>query len=270
MALRKEEQDALKDLGLDVEKLKAALTSDDEVEVGIPKGLFIPETDRESYDKRIGQRHYEEGKVAGLEKAVKEWKAKEGIDVEGKTLDVLIPALKDKVLRDAKIEPEQKVKDLTLSLETLRAQYTSDTTAKEKEIEALRTQLQATRLDSTLRSHLPDKLAGLKPEQFIRLAKDDFNFEFVESGEIVAKQSGQIIVDKLQKPRPVADILSEYAISNGWIDANGRGGNNEPGGSSSGKFKTLNDLMAHMEKEGISPASEDGMAMLDDFRKKQK
>ena len=250
-------------LGVDESSLTKALTSDEEVEISIPVGIFIPDAEKEDYEARLKKTAYNEGKETGVEMAIKEWKKKEGIDVEGKSMEVLINAIKEKAVKEVKVPTDEKVSKLTTDLEALRNTYQADVSMKDSEIQKLQGALKGKEIDHTLRGFIPDGLSVVKPDHFMHIAKHEYTFDLVD-GQMVAKKGDQIITDKLQKPRPVNEILTEYAAEQGWLKENGRAGGNEPGGKSE-TFKTKSDVYGYLVKERIDPMSPQGQKLLKEF-----
>jgi hypothetical protein len=269
MALKKESAEAIAAaLGLDATQLTEALASENEVEIEVPTGLFIPETEKEAFVTRLKKEGYNEGKVAGVEMEVKRLKEQFGIQKEGKSIDVLLDGFKEKITTEIKTPTDEKVKTLTSQMEELRKTYTTDLTHRDGEIQKLQQQLKDNQVNSTLRSHVPEGLKGLNPDQFLHVTKLEYQFDVDDSGQLVAKKGNEIVTDKLQKPRPVREILTEYAVSNGWIAKEGRAGGNEPGGSST-TFKTMHEVQKHMHINGIDPMSSEGQRLVKEFKEAQ-
>lgn len=267
MALKKEDVEAMaKALGLDTAKVVEALTSDAEVQITVPEGTFIPKADEEDYKQRLTKPAYEEGKKAGVEIAVKDWKAKEGITTEGKTLDVLIPAIKAKTLEEAKLPADEKVKEANRKYDTLLKEHEAAIQQKESEIQALNGNINTLKTEGSLMPLVPEKLTGLKPVQFLKLFKAEYEPVLTETGELVVKQFGKIVEDKLAKPRSARDIMTEFAIENKWLLKDGAGGGNESGGGS--KWKDEAELISAMKQRKAS--LEELNSELEAFRKSKK
>ena len=267
MALKKENVEAIaKALGLDAAKVIEAFTSDTEVQITVPEGTFIPKADEEDYKQRLTKPAYEEGKKAGVEIAVKEWKTKEGITAEGKTLDVLIPAIKAKTLEEAKLPADEKVKEAQRKYDTLLKEHETAIQQKDSEIQALNVNISVLKTEGSLMPLIPEKLTGLKPAQFLKLFKAEYEPVLNENGELVVKQYGKIVEDKLAKPRSAKDIMTEFAIENKWLLKEGAGGRDEPGGGS--KWKDEAELIADARKRKLS--GDELAAELEAFRKSQK
>lgn len=88
---------------------KEGLTSDTEVEVTMPEKWHT------FTDDNIAKRDkskYEEGKVAGLEMDIKQFKTDNSLDFDGKTLSKLVDHIKESATKAAGKEPEAKYKEL--------------------------------------------------------------------------------------------------------------------------------------------------------------
>ena len=106
-------------LGVKIETLKEALTSDNEVEVSYKSGMLLDDTQLTSLKSTVKKEGYNEGKVAGVEIRAKEIKEKFNIDIEGKDFDKIFTTYGENVLKDAKIEPDKKLKEVNDSLANL-------------------------------------------------------------------------------------------------------------------------------------------------------
>lgn len=246
------------------EVLQKALTEKDEIELELIPGSFVSDTELETVKATVREEGKKEGNTIGYDFAMKDIKKDLGIEIEGKDRKVIIEAARAKILADAKIEPDKKVKELSESLEKLQGTYQSDLTAKNNEIETYKQALQGFKIDSDLAGHFPQGLTGIKPAHFTTIAKTEFSFDY-EGGQLVAKKNGAILKDKLEKPVPVADVLADFARANGWIGAPGRGGEGGSGGIDPA-WKTVNDVYAHMEKNKIDPMSDEGQKLIADFK----
>lgn len=251
-------------LGIDIEQLKTALTSDEEVEISYKSGEFLDEDGLTALKNTVKTQGYKEGTVAGVEMEAKRVKEKFGIEVEGKSFDTILDTFQKQTLSNAKIEPNKKVSELTQSISNLQKQYETDLGLKSKEIESLNSKIGSFERNTELSKHLPDTIKGIKPDQFVTLAKTEFEFGF-EDGVFVAKKGGSILKDSLERPISPKEVLTGFAKNNGWIDKSGREGTDEPG---SGKvFKTESDVFKYLEENNISFESDEGQKIIDSFNK---
>jgi hypothetical protein len=261
--LNNEDKKILTDtFGMDVEELKTALASDDEVKIKYKSGDFLDEqalTDLKDTVKRAG---YNEGKTPHLEMEAKRVKEKFGIDVEGKNFDNIFESFKTKTLADAKIAPDKKVSELNESLTNLQKKYTTDLGVKDQEILKKDGEIAGFKTDSSIAKHLPDGLKGVNQQQFTTLAKSAFGFG-TEDGSFVIKKNGKIMKDNMEKNIAPKDALTDFATLNGWIDKSGRGGGDNNGGSS--EHKTIKDVFKHLKEKNIDPYGDEGQKIIDEF-----
>ena len=269
--IQKEFQTFLEDtLGVKIDALKSALTSDEEVKIEFNQGTFLNDDDLTAVKDKLKKQGYNDGKIAGVEMAAKELKESFGIEAEGKDLKGIFEAYGSKVLTDAKIEPNKKIQELQSSLDTLRTTYETDLSVKDQEINTFKGKLDRFNINQTLMSELPEALS-LNPKHFMTLAETEFQFELGEDGSPIVKKNGQILKDKLEKPVSPKQVLSEFAESNGFLGGKkptgrgGKGGYTPPTGSD--EFKTQHDVYRYMEKNRIDPASDEGWALVDNFNK---
>ena len=251
--------------GADV--LQKAITSEDEISIEFVDGSFVSDSELEDLKNERFNSGKKEGQTICYDFAMKDVKKDFGLDIEGKNREDIIKAARSKVMSDAKIEPDKKISELNQSLENLRKQYETDKSSWEGEVSSYKGKLKDISIMNELQRNTPD-IKGLKSSQFATLARTEFEFDFSEDGMLVAKKNGNIIKDKMEKPIPVKDILTDYATQNGWNSVPGRGGNNEFGDKS--EFKTLNDVYKHMEQNNINPMSAEGEKLINDFKNAKK
>ncbi len=264
--IQKELQTLLEDtLGVKIDALKSALTSEDEVTVEFNQGTFLNDESLGTLKESMKKAGYNDGKVAGLEMEAKRLKEHFGIEIEGKDLNKIIEAHGQKVLTDAKIEPNKKIADLQGSLEALQSTYNTDMAAKDQEISSKTNQLNQFSINSRLMSELPDNLS-ISPKHFLTIAQTEVSFEQADDGAIVVKRGDAVLKDKLEKPIPVKDFLNDFATDNSFLGkSKGRGQDNDYNGGGKSEFKTMHDVYRHMEKNKIDPTSKAGSALIEQF-----
>lgn len=248
------------------EKLLALLKDDKaESELTIPKVNMIVDEELETLKESVKKTGYEEGKQAGSEMFAKELKKKFGIEKDGKSLDTVFGYIHEKVLADAKIEPDKKIKDLSESLERLQKQAETDKGSYETKINELTQTITQRDIDFFVQSTMP-QLTGIKPNQALALYKLDRQLSKDDNGNIVILKGGQVLKDKMEKPIEFTSDFSEWAKENGWMGNAGRGGGNDPGGHGK-SFKSMDEVFKYMETNKIDPDSETGRKLRDDFNK---
>ena len=248
--------------GADV--LQKAISSDEEIEITLVKGDFVSDEKLETLKTQMRDEGKNEGQNIGYDFAMKDLKKDFGIELEGKDRKKIGEAIKKQVLTDAKIEPEKKISELKQSLEKLQQTYDTDLGKKDEELKIEKQKTRGFQINSDLSQHLPE-LNGIKPAQFLTLARSEFSFDYGDNGNLIVKKGDSVLKDKMENPLAPKDILTEYAKSNGWMTIDGRGGGDEPGGSGSSDFKTIGDVYKYMEDNKIDPMSSEGQKLKEDF-----
>lgn len=267
MAFTKEFKDFLTGLGVEADKLQEAITSDEEVEVTHNSGTLISDEKLDDLKTKVKSEGYNDGKVAGVEMAIKSAKEKYGLNFEGKSIDVFAESYKKQVLEEVKAPTDKKVTELTESLEKLQGTYTKDLGDKDTEISGLKGSLNKLKTNGELMQHIPANLKGVKPNQLVQLARTEIEFDY-DDGVLVGKKNGKTMKDNMENSIPVADILSDYAKKNDWISIKGRKGEHEFSGED-GEFKSMHDVQKYMDDNKINPMSEEGQSIVDKFNKNQ-
>lgn len=251
--------------GADV--LQKAISSEEEVNLEFVAGSFVSDEQLDSLKSDVFESGKKEGNKIGYDFALKDVKKDFGIDIEGKDRKEIVKAVSSKIMSDAKLEPSKKIQELESSLESLQKTYQTDLSAKNLEVEKLSNKVRSTLVDTSLMGYIPDGLDIIKPSQFAMLAKGEYEFDFNDNNELVAKKGGNVLKDKMEKPIPVKEILTDFATQNKWINAGGRGGGHETGGDQG--FKSMNEVYKHMEQNKIDPQGPEGEKLINEFKNSQ-
>jgi len=266
--LKKEALEKLAKLSkIEVSVLEAAIKATEEQDIAIPELNVFTADELATRDSNAKKTGYNEGKVAGLEIAVKEQKEKLGIDVEGKTLDVLIDAYGKKILADAKIEPNAKVAELTTSLKKVQDNLAAEIEAK-KQLEGTITSIKT---ENTLISMFPDNVSDiLSKNEILGIVKAKYEF-VTEDGKLVVKENGQIVKDTTtQNALDPKDVIKNYLterklVVEGDPKRQGRGGEGDSG--KGGAILKLSELEKSFTDAGKSLQGQEFNAALDSAMK---
>lgn len=243
-----------KSLRLKVEDLTSALTSADEQSLELAELSVFTAEELTARDTNTKKTSYGEGKIAGIEIAVKEQKEKLGIDVEGKDLGTFISAVQKKTLDDAKINPDAKAIELQKRIDALQINLQTEQDEKK------------TIQNNLLQVKREGQILGLFPEKTIDvLTKNEMLtslnsvFEFVEEeGKLVVKKGGEIVKDpKTQNPLEPKEVINSYFKERKWVDESeggqGRQGRGSGGdGGKGGVFSKMSELTEKFQSEGKS------------------
>lgn len=250
------------------EVLQKAIESEDNVSLEFIEGSFVSDSELTTLKESVFKEAKKEGEKVGYDYAMKDIKKDFNLEIEGKDRKIILDAVQNKIISDAKIEPNKKVSELSTSLENLQKQYEIDLGSKSNEIETLSNKLRDYKVNGDLTKHMPEGLNGISTNDFMTLAKTTASFEY-ENDQLVVKKNGTVLRDKMEKPVSPKDYLTEFATEKKWISSEGRGGSDSTGGNSSA-FKNMNEVYKHMEENNINPTSPAGEKLIADFTNNQK
>jgi len=252
------------------EKLIEAVKAENELEVEVSKMNLFTDEQVEMLGGNKKKEGYEEGKLAGSEMTVKDLKKRFGIEKEGKTADLLYNHIIEKILFDAKIEPEKKVKELQESLTSLQNKYQSDSEQWKSTIEQKDNEVKAIKTETLLLQSLP-KVEGYKTNHILAAFKSDgYGVLVDEQNKVIPTLNDKPIKDAVENPEDLSKVINSWLSTSGYVKGSeGRGGSNDNGGSFS-EFKTLSDVMKYMEKNKINPTERQGEEILKKFYESQK
>ena len=248
-------------------KLIELHSDENEIDLEFSEGSFLTDSELEDYKERVGKESAKTGAKTIVEMEVKKYRNDLGLDFEGKTIENLVNAVKEKTLKEAKIPANQKVEELQSSLEKLQNQYQTEITEKQTLIEQLNGTIKSEKVNNTLLGSIPKDLKGVNQKQALTLLKTEYEFD-IEDGNVIVKQGGQILKDKFEKTLSYTDVINNYVVNNNWLDGSGRGGDSDKN-LKGGKFETKHDLFKYMEQNNIDIESSEGEEMIKKFNESQ-
>lgn len=196
---------------------------------------------------------YDEGKDAGYDIHAKELKSITGVDVERfKEPKIFAEAFREKIIQDAKIEPDKKVQELETEKKTLQGRI-QEFEDKLKETKSKFTEKERDRnFRDRLRKALDGKKTIIDPDDTIDLFSKRYEREYDEQGNVILKKDGKKLKDKSETPRQPEDVFNEFLSEKKYIkiEEGGRNGGDEPGSGSG-----FDAFQKRMEKEGHKEGS---------------
>ncbi len=265
------------------DSFKKAFEDDKEIDLTLPKGSFLNDTEIEELKTNVGTGSMRDGVISGSEQTVKAIKKATGLDFEGKivkntagavdfdaTAKLLTGKLTEKVSTDLKLPQDKKVQELTVSLETLRNTFETEKGEWETKDQAHQSKLGVMAKDNFINTHAQG-VEGHKPAHLVAAFQaDGYSVQF-DNGVAIPTLNGAIMKDKMVKPLKFDDVFNDWKIANKYGEASGgRGGGNESGGvGGSKKFETQGDVYKHMKDNDILPHSEAGIKLISDFNASQ-
>lgn len=263
MSLKKETIEKLAALTkVPVDKIEAAIKDTNEVDLEIPEGLSaFTEEDLTT----LKDNSYKKGQGAAVEIAVKDLKKELGLEFEGKTVKGLVEAAQKKAVEDAKVSPDKKVTELTEKLNTVTATATELQTKLAEKDKAI-AEIQ---LSGKLVKEAPEGLTLDADDVFTLMKSKGYGFE-LKDGTLVAMKDGKVLEDKLAKPVPVKDVVTEFAKERKLITEEGKppaGRGGAGSGAGGGKVTKLSELREQFKKEGKSELGSEFRAAVEKAQK---
>jgi ribosomal protein S13 len=190
---------------LKVKGLLDAIKSETETDLEIPEIHTYDPTELET----LKNNEYKNGKEKGVEMAVKDAKEKLGLDFQGKSIDGLLNSYQKKVLEDAKIEPAEKVKELSEKLSTLQntvKEYETKLAEKDSEVEKT---IVSTELYKYIPAPKEDGPAFDQEDIIYKMKREGYDFKR-EGNKVIAYKDGQKVTNKLSEDLPVKDVVEGF------------------------------------------------------------
>ena len=241
-------------LTIDAEVLAKAITDEKEVDITIPDLKFFKNEDLELLLDNRGKERYEAGKTAEREMLFKDLSKEAGLETI-KDKNDFIKAYKGKILEEAKIEPEKKVKELETSLANLQKQVQEEQTKYVN----LESQIKTEKTKFKVQSLIPEipETVGLNKEEATSLFF--MNYEVKDDG---VYKNGTLLKDNLERPLDITQAVTGFLAEKGWNkQPSGRGGG-APGAGGNFKITTMEEFQAHLKEKGIQEGSAEANSLL--------
>lgn len=252
-------------LGLEKGKLSDMMSSEEIHTVDLSTRVIM---DKSVYDERISNIK-KESSAMSLEIAVKEQRNKLGLEFQGKTMENLVLALRQKVELESKTEPEEKYKNLKIDFDKLQ----SNLSLKEDEFNTFKTNIESQNSLSEIKNeftkNIPDNTLVSKSTIFTEAKEKGFTFE-KEEGILVVKDSKGSIVknESTLSPLSVSDWVADFVIPYLPKNTGGSGKKDEGGQAAAGSFDAFmkesekNEWNASKQNEEMAKRIKDGTLKL--------
>jgi hypothetical protein len=232
------------------EDLTAAIKAEAETDVTIDEKLTVFSEDEV---QALKSNSYKDGKKAGVEMEVDDIKKELGLEFTGKTVKGLIEAHKTHVIKEAKIEPGERVKELETKLSTIQETvktYEKQLTEKSLEVES-------TKVKTDLYRYIPqpsEEGPALDQDDIINLMKNK-GYEFkLEEGKTVAYKGGAKVIDNVGNNIAPKDVVQGFLKESKLVASEtpivgGRGGGDKKPPAKAG---SVGELKKQFEVQGKS------------------
>jgi len=243
-----------------------AANSETETILELPEIVSFTKDESTKRDENIKKQGYNDGRVAGIEIKVKEWKESFGVDAEGKDPDKFIEAYKEKILKDVTVEPNEKAKELEAVIEKQKGMITGLTS----QINDFEKKQKETALTSKVLSAVENDYLLGKDKMFTLMKTEGYSFEEQE-GEIVAMLNGTAIRnEQTQGYECISNVFDSFATKENLVKEDNAGKKGR-GGKTTKTDLTTPTKYSEFEKqwvnEGKSTNSADFMAKAQELAK---
>lgn len=258
--------------GVKSEELEKAMSGEEEkdIEIKLPHQTFT-EDEWNQYEEKIDEEkgeRYESGKTAGREMMIKEEKKAEGLEFEGKDFNAFKEYFKEKILKEAKIEPEKQVEELKTDLQKVREELETTQGKLQDEKSKYDSDLESYKVENEVNKILPfDKLSeSINADDVPVIIKNRFDFGFHNKKFVIKDKDGEIIKGKTREPVDPKEYVFDFLKERNYISTNGRGdgdGNrNQPL-----KMTKFSEFEAWCTDKGINVSGAEAQAKLNEITK---
>jgi hypothetical protein len=247
-------------LGIESGKLQEMITGEEVHKLDLSTKVIL---DKTTYDERISNIKKDSSSMA-LEIAIKEQRNTLGLDFQGKTMENLVNAIKEKTEKESKIAPEEKYNTLKSDFEKLQDNFTK----KETEFSTFKTniekQSELTEIKSEFTKHISGETFVSGSTIFAEAKDKGYSFE-KEEGKTVVKLNGETQKNKeTLSPITVKDFVTDFQNPYLKTPTGGSGGTDDTPPSKAGSLEAFekeaekNGWNATKQNEEMSKRIKDG------------
>ena len=211
--LKKQDIDKLKALGIDAEKLSAAIADTNEVDFVVPDGKMYTDAQIDELKGNVKASHEKDYGEIYLRKLNKDHEL--GLTgADAKDEKKILASLREKAVKEAGIAPNQKIKELEDSIAKLQNEVIPAEQAKVKDWESKYKERETY-----------DKYASLVPKganpllttaEHVNRIKGLYSLN--EDGSLTDVATGKVVKDNLEKSRAASEVIAEtYKNKEGWL-----------------------------------------------------
>jgi len=201
------------------------------------------------------ENHKKDARTEGAEKAIRTKADELGLEIDGskRNIDDVFKAYERKILADAKIEPEEKLKKITATLEEKETALQNALGKINEKDNEFKTFKRGMKLDKFLEGAIPEKT--LLPREDMKLIiKNKLSFDFDDNDNIVPlDKDGNVLKDpttaNARNPKDVVDLF--FKDNQNYLKGveGGAGGSDS---SRKGSKKTLDEFIEEQKAKDIS------------------
>lgn len=247
--------------------LIAAHEAPEEKAIALPTDLLVLTKDEASQRDKNNK---DEGVKLGKDLNMKDMKKLAGLEYDGQgSLDPerFVNELTSKAVKDASIEPDKKVSQLSEQVTLLQKQLEE----KENAISTVKKSAQEASFNANLLSWMPAnrKTDLMADNEFLTLVKANLGFEFDDNGNVTAVKKGDVTLrdDATKNLTDPKTAITQFFAERKWVaeeskpDGRGGGNSNVGGAAKPSKYSEAQKQF-EAENPGKTIASQEGQAYL--------
>lgn len=168
------------------------------VEVQAENLITYSKDDFDTFTSNLSNEEYKKGKTAGEEMLIKTAKEKNGLDFEGKSFEKYDEALKNKIISEANIKPNEKITELENKFNTLQESYASLETTHNEYKQGISEKQTRQKKDAEILKYIPKDVIVESDLALMALKqKAGLDVEFSEDGKPILLINGQKAQDNV-------------------------------------------------------------------------
>ena len=207
-------------------------------------------SDFETYTSNTKKEGYNEGKVAGVEMAVKDVRDEYGLEFEGKTVKNFAEAFKNKIEADSKVKPTEKIQELEADKKTLQTNFSNLQSEFDTFKQTVTREREQQKIDAMVYAEIPADNLSISRDDVALIFKNRFSAKKTDEG-IEWQKDGKTLKDDNLNPKKLGAIMTDFVTPYLKSPDGGTGKKDEPGS----KGGTYEAFVKEMKEHGVNEGS---------------
>jgi len=225
--------------GLSEDSLREAITSEDDVTLEVPTDRVVKTKEEfEAYTTNLKKEHGN----ASVEMAIKAVRNEMGLEFQGKNMENLLESYKEKVLKEASIEPNEKISKLESQLGEFKTKLEERNNAFTELETNYKREGQERSINNKLLNSIPENTT-LSADDILVLFKSKYEVD-LNDGSMVFKKDGKELKDENLNPLGLDSIMNEFVQPYAKKAEGGSGKGTETGNFKAGSIEAFDKRMA--------------------------
>ncbi len=229
------------------EVIAGAIEKKETLKIENDKIILFSVDDYNTRIENLKKDEYKKGRKEGVEIEWKETKRKLGIEIEGKNGDEILDAFRQKVLTDAKIEPNKKITEQDEMIKQLRANLAKEESEKNELKKSFSQKEKENTINSMIFTAIPEKAISetmTRSDVAVLFKGNGYQLD-LEEGKEVVKFNGEVLKHTTTlEPLKLSDVMSDFVTKKGLIKSEGgRGAGDDVSKGTPGTLEAFDEEM---------------------------